>query len=144
MVTIREALKSDLVEVVNLFKDLMGTISQLDKITRTFECMQNDESYTLLVAEYKGEIVGAVMGILCYDLIGECKPFMILKNIVVSKTVRDASISKKLISEIEAIAKSYNAGYITVMSNDYKNIEHAFYTAVGYEVDTVQGLKKLL
>lgn len=115
MVKVREANKQDIVGLATLFEELTGTKSNLHTMTKTFEHMQNDGSYTVLVAEQNGEVVGTAMGMLCYDLIKECKPFMIVKNIVVSKKARDQEIGGKLMTEIKNVGKSHEATCIKTL-----------------------------
>lgn len=144
MVIIREAVKSDLVGLSMLFEELMNTKSNIDKMTKTFRYIQNDESYKLLVAEQNGKLVGSVMGVLCYDLVEECKPFMVLENIVVASEVRGQGIGAKLMREIEEVAKENEVKYTMFVSMSSREEAHKFYEEIGYKKNMVQGFKKFL
>ena len=84
------------------------------------------------------------MGILCYDLVEECKPFMVLENIVVSREVRGQGIGAKLMREIEKVAKVNEVKYTMLASTSSREEAHKFYEEVGYKENMVQGFKKFL
>lgn len=144
MVIIREAMKSDLVGVAMLFEELTPIKSNIDQMTKIFTHMQNDASYKLLVAEQNGKLVGSTMSVLCYDLVGECKPFVVVKNVIVNSELRGQGIGTKLIQEIEAIGKENKANYIMFVSSTRREKVHKFYESIGYKPDIVQGFKKFL
>lgn len=112
MVKVREANKQDIIGLATLFEELTGTKSNLHTMTKTFEHMQNDESYTVLVAEQNGEVIGTVTGILCYDLVKECKPFMIIKNVAVAGKAKGQGIGSKLRMAIENIGELHEVTHI--------------------------------
>ncbi|MEG0012810.1 MAG: GNAT family N-acetyltransferase [Cellulosilyticaceae bacterium] len=144
MVMIREAIKSDLAGLSILFEELIRTKSSIEKMTKIFRYIQNDESYKLIVAEQDGEIVGTIMGVLCYDLVGECRPFMVIENVVVANHKRGQGLGSKLIREIEDIGKKNEVNYMMFVSEAERIEAHKFYESVGYELDVVQGFKKFL
>lgn len=144
MVMIREAIKSDLAGLSILFGELTRTKSSIEKMTKIFRHIQNDESYKLIVAEQDGEIVGTIMGILCYDLVGECRPFMVIENVVVANSKRGQGVGSKLIEKIEDIGKQNEVNYMMLVSAAERIETHKFYESVGYKLDVVQGFKKFL
>lgn len=144
MVKIREAVRQDLKGLSNLFKQLMGNESNLEQMKLTFDKMQNDESYILLIAEYEGKVVGTVMGILCYDLVERCRPFMVVENVIIDETSRGLGIGKLLMNALEEKARMNDVTYMMLISAAKRLEAHKFYEAIGYEKDTVVGFKKYL
>ncbi len=44
--------------------------------------IESNEDYILLGAKYNNELVGTLMAIICKDLDGACRPFMVIENVV--------------------------------------------------------------
>lgn len=144
MVKIREAVREDLCSLSNLFWQLMGNESDLEQMKLTFDKVQNDGSYILLVAEYKGKVVGTVMGILCYDLVEQCRPFMVVENVIIDEAIRGLGAGKLLMNALEEKARIHDVTYMMLLSAAKREGAHKFYEAVGYEKDCVVGFKKYL
>lgn len=84
------------------------------------------------------------MGILCKDLIGECEPFMAIENVVVSSKIRRQGIGRKLMNEIEVIARQQNCSYIILVSGGQRVEAHRMYESMGYREEHVEGFRKFL
>lgn len=44
------------------------------------------------------------MGVICEELYGDCRPFLVLENMIIDKSYRKKGIGKALISELEEVA----------------------------------------
>lgn len=55
----------------------------------------------IICAKYNGEVVGSLMRVANRELIGECRPFMVIENVVVSDHCRRMGIGKLLMEHIE-------------------------------------------
>jgi GNAT superfamily N-acetyltransferase len=82
------------------------------------------------------------MGIFCLDLVGECKPFMVIENVIVSKRVRRQGIGKKLMHKIEEIAKERGCSYTIFVSGEERKEAHLFYEKLGFKEENVVGYRK--
>lgn len=82
------------------------------------------------------------MGIICYDLVGECKPFMVIENVIVSPNVRRQGIGKKLMLGIEKIAKERDCYYMIFVSGEQRIEAHVFYEKLGFKEENVEGYRK--
>ena len=142
MVEISKIVKSDLQELSSLFFELTGENTDFAKMNSNYEWIDENENYILLGARNDGKLVGSLMGIICRDLVGECRPFMVIENVIVSSGFRGKGIGKKLMIEIEDIAKRNNCYYIMFVSGAQRTDAHAFYKSIGYGLDQVQGFKK--
>ncbi|MDQ0088526.1 ribosomal protein S18 acetylase RimI-like enzyme [Paenibacillus anaericanus] len=84
------------------------------------------------------------MGIICHDFVGECKPFMVIENVIVSNRARRQGIGKKLMLEIERIAKERDCYYIILVSGEQRKEAHVFYEKLGFKDEKVEGYRKHL
>ena len=113
-------------------------------MTDNFKIISTDNNYILLGARYNDKLAGSLMGIICYDLVGDCKPFMVIENVIVTAAYRGKGIGKLLINEIERIGKTRNCYYTMFVSGIHRIDAHKFYQSTGYNPDTVKGFKKYL
>lgn len=144
MPEIKKNVKNDLKDLSLLFEELSDHKSNFELMAKNFEWIERNEDYILLGAKYNGKLVGSLMGIICHDLVGECRPFMVIENVVVSSTFRGQGIGRKLMIEIENVGKSKNCHYTMFVSGAKRKEAHKFYESLGYNLDLVQGFKKYL
>ena len=144
MIEIKKVERTDLENLSLLMEELSGKKSKNNLIEKNLELISKNDNYILLGARINGKLLGTLMGIICYDLVGECRPFMVIENVIVSHSSRDSGIGKKLMIEIENIAKIRKCSYIFFVSSSRRRDAHKFYESLGYEPDKVKGYKKHL
>ncbi|KWX78632.1 GNAT family N-acetyltransferase [Paenibacillus jilunlii] len=144
MVTIKEIEYESLGALNKLYDELIGHPTNPQKLEATFRTIQADSRYILLGAFVDGELLGSMMGIVCQDLVGECRPFMVIENVVVSSRSRRQGLGKKLIAALEAIAHERDCYYIMFVSGEKRKEAHIFYEAMGYREEKVEGYRKHL
>ena len=127
-----------------LFEELSGNQTNIAKMAENFEWMQLNDDYILLGAFLDQKLVGSLMGIICRDLVGECKPFMVIENVIVSGEFRGRGIGKELMLAIEKIGIERGCYYVIFVSGAKRIEAHRFYESLGYRLDEVQGFKKYL
>ena len=88
--------ETDLEELSLLYEEFWGEKSSLEKMKLSLQEIENDNRYLLLVAKIEEKIVGSVMGVLCKNLYGQCKPILVVEDVIVSKNFRRRGIGKKL------------------------------------------------
>lgn len=88
------------------FKSSPGDINCTQNI---FSEIKDNKSYNILCAKVKGEVVGSVMGVACLELFGNCRPFMVVENVVVLQSHRRLGIARMLLTELEERAKNWTA-----------------------------------
>ena len=143
MYTVKKILEKDLPDLASLYDDLSGATTNKHKMKRVFNQLINNSHYFLLGAYDSGnKLVGTIMGLLCLDLVMECQPIMIMENMVVDSRCRGQGVGKKLLSELENIAKEKNCFFIQYCSSMYRKEAHAFYESMGYDPDMVKGYRK--
>jgi GNAT superfamily N-acetyltransferase len=130
--------------VARLYEELTGRPTDLGKMEQSFSWMQSNPDYVVLGAKLSGVMVGTLLGIVCRDILGECRPFMVVENVVVSGSQRRQGVGKALMEKIEEIATERNCLYIMFVSSSVRTDAHQFYESIGYQSDFVQGFKKYL
>jgi predicted N-acetyltransferase YhbS len=145
MITIEKATYGDIEDLTKLYEELLGRETNLQKFIESFNLIDSNNNYTLVVAKDKDKnIVGSILGIICYDLGGDCKPFMVIENLIVKNGYRGMGIGKQLMTFLEELAQERNC-YFTMLESTYRRKEaHKFYEAIGYANDVVKGFKKYL
>lgn len=144
MVVIKEIEMESLPELGNLYQELMNKPSDLNKLEEVFKVVKADNRYILLGAFVEGELLGSLMGIVCQDLVGDCKPFMVIENVVVSVRARRQGVGKKLMNAIEQAARERDCYYIILVSGEQRKEAHVFYESLGYRDEKVEGYRKHL
>ncbi|OMD86184.1 GNAT family N-acetyltransferase [Paenibacillus odorifer] len=144
MVVIKEIEMESLPELGNLYQELMNKPSDLNKLEKVFKGVKADNRYILLGAFVEGELLGSLMGIVCQDLVGDCKPFMVIENVVVSVRARRKGVGKKLMNAIEQAARERDCYYIILVSGEQRKEAHVFYESLGYRDEKVEGYRKHL
>ncbi|WP_371380034.1 GNAT family N-acetyltransferase [Sporomusa aerivorans] len=145
MLTIAPVCAAELGELAGLYEQLTGRKSNLAVMANIFGKIINNQDYLLLGAKDQAQrLVGSLLGILCMDMVGECRPFMVLENVIVSKRCRRQGIGREMIQYIENYARERNCYYVMMISLLKRTEAHAFYEQAGYKPGVVQGYKKYL
>jgi GNAT superfamily N-acetyltransferase len=133
----------DLERLAILLQELSGQPTDLQAMHRNFHAIKDREDYRLVGAWIDGELVGSLLGILCTDLVGDGRPFMVLENVVVSRSHHRRGIGRALLEHIEAQCRRDRCSYAMFVSGAQRTEAHAFYESIGYGTDAVQGFKKV-
>lgn len=98
----------------------------------------------LLVAEdaETGKLCGSTMAITFDDFCDDCKPLMIIENVVVHHDYRQKGVGRRMFAAIEDWGRSQNVNYGILCSGMNRLEAHQFYHNIGYE--EVKGFKKYL
>lgn len=144
MAILQIASVDDLESLAQLYEELIGEQTDFRKMRENFILMESNPNYVVLTAKEDHLVVGSVMGVICLDLVGKCKPFMVIENVVVTSAWRGRGIGAMLMEEIEGIGRKVNCYYTMFVSGGHRKDAHQFYEAIGYNLDFVQGFKKYL
>ena len=135
---------NELPDVARLYEELAGKPTDLGKMKHNFVWMQSNPDYVVLGAKLNDFMVGTLLAIICHDILGECRPFMVVENVVVSSRERRQGVGKSLMKKIEQIAIERDCLYIMFVSSSARTDAHQFYESIGYQSDFVQGFKKYI
>lgn len=141
---IRNMIIEDLPELALLYKQFWGKESDLKSMKELFKILSDRDSHIMLSAIDDNKLVGSVTGIICDELYGQCKPFMVLENMIVDIRYRNKGIGKALIEDLERIALERQCTQIILVTEVNRNDACSFYEQIGYSRDTHRGYKKKL
>lgn len=135
----------DIKEYAKLCDELFGSQTNLVELEKVLKKILTNEDYILVgIKNEEGELIGSVMGILCQDTVGGCRPFVVLENLIVSPKYRKMGLGKRLIFFIEDWAKENNSYFVMFMSLAKRKEAHTFYESLGYSQEISNGFKKYL
>lgn len=142
MVIITPINENDLSKLSLLYQELFAKDQILTRMKEAYKEIENNPNYLVLGAKDNDRLVGSAMGVICTDLFGECRPFMVIENVIVSSESRYKGIGKKLLRELEIQAIKRNCCYALLVSSADRKEAHRFYISLGYDMDIYRGFKK--
>ena len=110
--------EQDLPDLGRLYGQFRGEQSCLEDMRKTFRRLQKNANYILLGVRVGGSLVASVMGILCEELYGRCRPFMVVEDVIVDRAYRRRGIGSLLMQAIEEEALRNNCGYIMLVTDE--------------------------
>lgn len=141
MMTIRSATEEDIPRILELYRELALTTSEIelsrspspDDYRRLFAEICAAPGHDLSVAEYQGEVVGTMVLLIVPNLSHGACPWAVVENIVIDRGHRRRGFGRLLMDY--AIGRAREAGcYRIVLSSDKRRKEaHRFYRALGFE-----------
>jgi GNAT superfamily N-acetyltransferase len=142
-IIVRRAEVKDVKDLSDLFREFNTTDSNMENMQKVIEIISDIPQYYVAVACEGDKVVGTAMGILCYELVGECNPFMIVENVVVATEHQGLGIGRILMNAIEEFGRLNRCNYIILISESKREGSHKFYETIGYSTDQ-RGFKKSL
>lgn len=145
MTIINEVSSDDLIELSNLYEELSGKKTNIEKMKENYDWINTNPDYILIGAKDDAKnLVGSLLGIVCHDILGDCRPFMVIENVIVRDNYRRSGIGRKMMNFIEDYCSKKKFHYIMFVSSKSRKEAHKFYESLGYNIDVVQGFKKYL
>ncbi len=135
---------ADLASLGELYKYFWDEESSMEKMLAVFERISVNSDYILLGAKDSGRLIGSVMGIICYELYGSCKPFMVVEDVVVDKEYRRGGVGSQLMRKLEECAITNDCGHILLVTGAGRLDAIEFYQSLGYQAEQYKGFKKKL
>nr|WP_243414882.1 GNAT family N-acetyltransferase [Sporosalibacterium faouarense] len=144
VVVIEKINESDLDSLSALYRQLGGKESNKEEIEKVFHLIDSNPDYYLLGIKNETKLVGSAFAIICNDLYYQCKPFMVIENVIVDEKHQRRGYGTILFEKIEQIAKKHKCYFIMLLSNKKRNSSHKFYRKLGYIGDESIAFKKYL
>ena len=141
-IVIRDLAAEDLHSLAQLYKQFWGEACNLENMQIVYETVCKDPRYVFLVADDHGLLTGSVRGVVCAALYGNCKPFMVVDDVIVDMPYRRRGIGKRLMLCLEARALENDCSFITFVTENSRIEAQRFYSALGYDPDAYVGFKK--
>lgn len=141
---VREMITDDIPQLAQLYKQFWDEESSVETMRKKYNQFQENGSHILLSAVENGELIGSIMGVICGELYGDCRPFLVLENLIVDRRYRNQGVGKALTSELEKKAAEKNCTQIILVTETNRIDACRFYESAGYNPDTHTGYKKKL
>ena len=136
--------EQDLPELARLYRQFRGEESSVEDMRKTYRKLRKNRNYTLLGVREGGTLVGSVVGILCEELYGSCRPFMVVEDMVVDQVYRRRGIGSMLMRSIEQEARLNSCSYIMLVTDASRREALGFYEYLGYHPNRYRACKKYL
>lgn len=135
---------SDIGQFNELMDDLTHHADNQELLKEKIRRMNSREDAYLMVAEDTdtGRLCGSVLAIVFDDFCDDCKPLMLIENVVTHHDYQHMGVGRRMFAEIEAWGKAHDVNYASLCSSMSREGAHKFYHAIGYK--EVKGFKKFL
>ena len=133
----------DLPQLALLYEQFWGDKSYPDLMASQLEKIQGCGSHLLLAAVEGDTLCGSVMGIVCEELYGDCRPFLVVENMIVDKSSRRAGVGRALLAELESRAKQRGCTQMILVTEENRTDARGFYESIGF-APNYKGYKKKL
>jgi len=140
-INIRRAEASDALSLSDLYKEFINADSNIMLMQDQIERISSNNNYCVAVACIGNEVVGTAMGIVCYDLVGNCNSYLLIENVVISKEHRGKGIGKLLMIYVEEFGRDNMCNYAFLVSGNNQVESHKFYESIGY-TGSAMGFRK--
>ncbi len=137
---VEKATIEDLYSINELYKqfpeDMSSNISNMERLF-----IDKKDDFILLVVKENEQVVGAGSAILFPSLVADCRPFLVIDNIIIDKDYQHRGLGTMLMNELEnyAIVNKCLFTYLIVWSDN--SVACDFYKKLGYS-DPVTGFQK--
>ena len=140
----RKAEVSDIPKLNPLLLQLSGSLADPVKMAEKMEKIERNEDAILLVAENaeNGDLCGSLFGLAFEDVCGECRPILMVENVVTDEKYRKMGVGRGMFGFIESWGREKDCHYCILVSGMNRVEAHKFYEAIGYS--EVKGFKKYL
>lgn len=135
-VKIREALKTDLKAVIQLYSALEGEDYQplnLRQAEQIYDRMQQYPNYHVYIAEIENEAVGTFELLIMDNLARMGEPSAVVEDVVVRTDWQGHGIGKTMMQFAMEQCRQAGCYKLTLSSNVKRKVAHAFYESLGFK-----------
>ena len=143
MISIRDMIFEDIPRLSEIYRQFWNEPSDIVKMQAMFQKLKKDDTYIFLSAVVNGHLIGTVMGIVCDELYGSCRPFLLIENLIVDQAHRRKGVAKALLAELENRAKVRHCHQMILVTEANREDACAFYKANGFQLNNAGFKKKL-
>ena len=131
-----DATRGQLPALAKLFEELSGLPASLKRLESVFGRMTDNPDYHLLAAVEADDVVGALLGVVCLDCVGECRPFLVVENVMVAASYRRRGVGRLLVEEVLRRGRQRGCLYAMLVSGRGRREARDFYAALGFDAAT--------
>ena len=140
---VRELLNTDLPALAELYYQFWEESSDISEMENQLGIIEKENRHIILVYEENGKVIGTVMGVICRELYGDCRPFLVVENFIVDKNHRRKGIGKFLMSALEQKAREQNCTQMILVTEKDRLDACGFYASYGFHTNNAGYKKKL-
>ncbi|ARU61860.1 hypothetical protein CBW65_13090 [Tumebacillus avium] len=140
---IRGATAEDRAAVQRLYEHLCPE-EPVRVIASRIEAISEDPHHFLLVHETDGSVDGSVFVNFCPDPMFGTLPYAVVENLIVDPERRGNGIGRRLLEEVDNLAREHRATKIMLLSHKNRQDAHQFFAKQGYDGDVSRAFKKYL
>ncbi|TCP55452.1 acetyltransferase (GNAT) family protein [Tumebacillus sp. BK434] len=111
-------------------------------IASRIEAISEDPHHFLLVHETDGMVDGSVFVNFCPDPMFGTLPYAVVENLIVDPEQRGNGIGRRLMAEVDNLAREQRATKIMLNSRKHRQDAHLFFVKQGYDGDVSCAFKK--
>lgn len=137
----REAQRSDLKEILNLYEQLNPGEAPLSlkDADRIWDEVEQNRYIRYFVAEERGELASTCNICIVPNLTRGGRPYAIIENVVTSSVFRKRGIGRKIMQMAIDFAIKHNCYKVILLSGAARTEAHAFYESLGFSGTAKKG-----
>jgi GNAT superfamily N-acetyltransferase len=137
----RPMILDDIPELAELYRQYWDEPSEIPKMKEHFQRLLKRDDYIFLSAVEETQLIGTVMGIVCESLYGDCRPYLLIEDLIVDQHHRRKGVASWLLAELENWARKKGCRQALLVSEASREDARCFYLARGFPADNI-GFKK--
>lgn len=134
----------DIPNLAALYRQFWNEDSCVEKMSAQFLKLQSSSTHIFLAATEQGHLIGSVMGVVCEELYGQCRPFLVVENMIVDTDHRKKGGGKALMTELQQAAIDRGCTQMILVTETNRLDACRFYESVGFHPLANKGYKKKL
>jgi GNAT superfamily N-acetyltransferase len=142
-ISITKMTREHLPSIAELYTMFWNDPQSIDKMKDTLMQMENSGNHFNLVILVDAEVAGTISATLCLDLYGNCQPYAVVENFIISSKYRRMGLGRQLMQAMEALLKTKNCTQMILVTEVSRKDACGFYTNYGFQA-THAGFKKKL
>ena len=137
MIMVREALKEDLNELLNLYLFLheKNIPENSEHLENTWKTIIEDINHHIVVKEINGKIVSSCVCVIVPNLTRNIRPYALIENVVTNDEYRGKGYATECLNYAKKIAIKNNCYKMMLLTGTKNENTVAFYKSAGYNSD---------
>ena len=137
MIMVREAVKEDLDELLNLYLFLheKNIPKKSEYLENTWKTIIEDINHHIVVKEINGKIVSSCVCVIVPNLTRNTRPYALIENVVTNEEYRGKGYATECLNYVKEIAIKNNCYKMMLLTGTKNENTLAFYKSAGYNSD---------
>jgi len=139
----RQAKRTDLHEILNLYKELNpdDPILQIEKANSIWDIIERNSLIRYYVATDNEKIIASCTIALIPNLTRGGRPYAIIENVITKAEYRNKGIGRGIINAAVDFAKENNCYKVILLSSVKRTEAHRFYESIGFDGKSKRGFE---